>query len=35
MFTLGVMAQELEKSRPDAVMTGPDGLKRVDYGKVA
>jgi hypothetical protein len=35
MFTLGVMAQEVEKSRPDAVMTGPDGLKRVDYGKVA
>jgi hypothetical protein len=35
MFQLGVMAQEVEKSRPDAVMTGPDGLKRVDYGKVA
>lgn len=31
---IGVMAQEAEKKRPDAVMTGPDGLKRVSYGKL-
>lgn len=31
---IGVMAQEVEKTRPDAVMTGPDGLKRVAYGKI-
>jgi len=35
MFALGVMAQEVAKTKPDAVMTGPDGLMRVDYGKVA
>lgn len=29
---IGVMAQEAEKKRPDAVATGPDGLKRVAYG---
>lgn len=28
----GVMAQEVEKKRPDAVMTGGDGVKRVNYG---
>jgi hypothetical protein len=28
---LGLLAQEVEKVRPDAVGTGPDGLKRVDY----
>jgi hypothetical protein len=28
---VGVMAQEAEKKRPDAVMKGPDGLKRVNY----
>lgn len=31
---IGVMAQEVEKKRPDAVITGPDGLKRVSYGKL-
>lgn len=31
---IGVMAGEAEKKRPDAVMTGPDGLKRVQYGKL-
>lgn len=30
---LGVMAQEIEKKDPEAVMTGPDGIKRVDYAK--
>lgn len=30
---LGLLAQEVEKVRPDAVATGPDGLKRVDYAK--
>lgn len=30
----GVMAQEVEQSQPDAVMTGADGVKRVDYRKV-
>ena len=31
---VGVMAQEAEKVKPSAVMTGPDGLKRVNYGKL-
>lgn len=30
---VGLMAQEVEKKKPSAVTTGPDGLKRVDYGK--
>jgi hypothetical protein len=29
---MGLMAQEVEKRKPEAVMTGPDGLKRVHYG---
>ncbi len=29
---VGVMAQEVEKKRPDAVLTGNDGVKRVNYG---
>ena len=29
----GLMAQDVEKKMPSAVMTGRDGLKRVDYGK--
>lgn len=29
---VGVMAQEVEKVRPKAVKTGPDGMKRVNYG---
>ncbi|KQS79031.1 hypothetical protein ASG25_10620 [Rhizobium sp. Leaf384] len=29
---IGVMAQEVEGIRPDAVRTGKDGLKRVNYG---
>lgn len=29
---VGVMAQEAKKTRPDAVVTGSDGLHRVDYG---
>lgn len=28
---IGLMAQEVEKKKPKAVMTGPDGLKRVNY----
>lgn len=32
---VGVMAQEAEKKRPDAVRTGPDGLKRVNYFALA
>ena len=28
---LGVIAQDLEKVRPDLVHTGPEGIKRVDY----
>jgi hypothetical protein len=28
---IGLLAQEVEKVRPGAVATGPDGLKRVDY----
>jgi len=31
---IGVMAQEAEKKRPDAVTTRPDGLKQVHYGKL-
>jgi hypothetical protein len=31
---VGVMAQEVEKTRPDAVKTGKDGVKRVHYGKL-
>lgn len=29
---MGLMAQEVEKRKPEAVATGPDGLKRVNYG---
>ena len=29
---MGLMAQEVEKKKPEAVKTGPDGLKRVNYG---
>lgn len=32
---IGYMAQELLETHPDAVSIGPDGLYRVDYGKVA
>jgi hypothetical protein len=31
---LGVMAQNIEKTKPDAVITGADGYKRVNYAKV-
>lgn len=31
---VGVIAQEAEKKRPDAVSTGSDGVKRVDYGRL-
>lgn len=31
---IGVMAQEVEKTRPDAVVRGPDGMRRVDYGRL-
>lgn len=31
---VGVMAQEVEKSRPETVMTGRDGVKRVNYGRL-
>lgn len=34
LMHLGVMAQQAEKKHPDAVMTGADGLKRVDYGRL-
>lgn len=30
---IGLMAQEVEKKKPGAVRTGPDGLKRVNYGR--
>jgi len=29
---MGLMAQEVEKRKPEAVQTGADGLKRVNYG---
>lgn len=31
---MGVIAQDLEKVRPDLVITGPDGYRMVDYGKL-
>ena len=31
---IGVMAQEVEKTQPDAVMKGSDGYRRVNYAKV-
>jgi hypothetical protein len=31
---IGVMAQEVEKTRPDAVVRAPDGMRRVDYGRL-
>lgn len=31
---IGVMAQEVEKTRPDAVGRDPDGMRRVDYGRL-
>jgi len=30
---IGLMAQEVQKTRPDAVVTMPSGMKAVDYGK--
>lgn len=30
---LGLMAQEVEKKMPSAVITGADGFKRVNYSK--
>jgi hypothetical protein len=30
----GVMAQEVEKKDPDAVLNGKDGIKRVNYSKI-
>jgi hypothetical protein len=31
---VGVMAQEVAKTNPDAVVSGPDGYLRVDYGQL-
>jgi hypothetical protein len=31
---VGVIAQEVEKKRPDAVSRRSDGLRQVDYGKL-
>jgi hypothetical protein len=31
---VGVMAQEVQRVMPDAVVSGPDGFLRVDYAKV-
>jgi hypothetical protein len=31
---VGVMAQEVAATRPDAVRQGPDGYLRVDYGRL-
>lgn len=31
---VGVMAQQVEKKRPDAVTRRPDGMRQVDYGKL-
>lgn len=34
MLNMGVMAQDAQKKRPDAVRTMPSGYKGVDYGKI-
>ena len=34
-FSIGVMAQDIEKSHPDAVKKGDDGFRRVNYKKLA
>jgi hypothetical protein len=34
MMQMGVIAQEAQKKRPDAVKTMPSGFKGVDYGKL-
>lgn len=34
LMHIGVMAQEAEKKHPEAVMTGADGYKRVNYGAI-
>lgn len=31
---IGVMAQEVEKTRPEVVSRDPDGMRRVDYGRL-
>ena len=31
---VGVMAQEVAETNPDAVVSGPDGYLRVDYGQL-
>jgi hypothetical protein len=31
---VGVIAQEVQAVRPDAVVRGPDGYLRVDYGRI-
>lgn len=31
---IGVMAQEVERTQPDAVLMGQDGYRRVNYSKV-
>lgn len=33
--TLGLMAQELEETNPEAVITSPEGVKYIDYAQVA
>lgn len=33
MRQIGLMAQDVEKKKPEAVMTGDDGVKRVNYAK--
>ena len=35
LFSIGVMAQDVEKKHPEAVMTGDDGYKRVNYTRIA
>jgi hypothetical protein len=33
--SIGVIAQELERVYPELIATGPDGMKAVDYDKLA
>jgi hypothetical protein len=31
---MGVIAQEIQKTHPEAIITGDDGYLRVNYGKL-
>src|SRR5690606_25921131 len=35
LMEMGVMAQDVERVRPEAVAETPEGIKAVDYGRIA